>query len=72
MRLEWGRFAEAIEQDIESPVPGEYGRHIMEILLAAETSELTRSEVVLESGEEWSNQADGEPVTDSTRMGVVQ
>ena len=62
MRLEWGRFAEAIEQDIESPVPGEYGRHIMEILLAAETSELTRSEVVLESGEEWTNQAAGEPV----------
>ncbi len=62
MRLEWGRFAEAIEQDIESPVPGEYGRHIMEILLAAETSEFTRSEVVLESGEEWSNQAAGEPV----------
>ena len=62
MRLEWGRFAEAIEQDIESPVPGEYGRHIMEILLAAETSELTRSEVLLESGEGWSTQAAGEPV----------
>ena len=62
MRLEWGRFAEAIDQGIESPVPGEYGRHIQEILLAAETSEITRSEVMLASGERWSTQAAGEPV----------
>ena len=47
---------------IESPVPGEYGRHIQEILLAAETSEITRSEVMLASGERWSTQAAGEPV----------
>ena len=62
MRLEWARFAEAIEKDIEPPVPGEYGRHIQEILLAAEESEITRSEVALPSGFEWSSQVTGEPI----------
>ena len=62
MRLEWARFAEAIEKDIEPPVPGEYGRHIQEILLAAEESEITRSEVALPSGFEWNSQVTGEPI----------
>ena len=43
-------------------MPGEYGRHIQEILLAAEESEITRSEVALPSGFEWDSQVTGEPI----------
>ena len=62
MRLEWARFAQAIEQNIETPVPGEYGRHIQEILLAAEESAMTHTETVLPSGLNWSYQATGDPI----------
>ena len=63
MHNEWKAFAEAIENNIEPPTHGEWGRHIMEILFAAERSEITGREVVLESGPDWSNQTSGMPVT---------
>jgi len=63
MHYEWAGFAEAIEQAIEPPAPGEYGRHITEILLAAEESALTNQEVTLGTGLSWNYQEAGEPVT---------
>lgn len=63
MHNEWKAFAESIEQDIEPPVHGAYGRHIMEIMFAAERSAITGREAVLESGQAWSHQQSGEPVT---------
>ena len=59
---EWIAFAEAIEQDIEPPTHGEWGRHIMEILFAAEESAITGVEVELEEVG-WNNQTTGAPVT---------
>jgi predicted dehydrogenase len=59
---EWAAFAEAIEKDIEPPVSGEWGRHIMEILFAAEESALTGKEVPLASHDRWTNQTSGSPV----------
>ncbi len=63
MHFEWKAFAECIEQNIEPPTPGEYGRHIMEIIFAAEQSAITGREVVLSSGSEWLSQESGQPVT---------
>ena len=63
MHNEWKSFAEAIEKNIEPPTHGEYGRHIMEILFAAEQSAITGREVVLDSGLGWSNQTSGSPIT---------
>ena len=63
MHNEWKAFAESIELDIESPVHGAYGRHIMEIMFAAEQSAISGREVMLESGQSWSYQEQGEPVT---------
>ncbi len=63
MTYEWSYFAEAIELDIEPACPGEYGRHVVEILLAAEESAITASEVVLSGGLGWENQETGMPVS---------
>ncbi|MBM4435980.1 MAG: Gfo/Idh/MocA family oxidoreductase [Actinobacteria bacterium] len=63
MTMEWRGFADCIAQDIEPPTPGEYGRHIMEILFAAEESAITHQEVVLDSGLAWTHQEAGVPVT---------
>ena len=63
MYNEWKAFAESIAQNIEPPTPGEYGRHIMEILFAAEQSALSGRETVLESGQSWTYQQSGDPVT---------
>ena len=63
MHNEWKAFAEAIAQDIEPPTHGEWARHIMEILFAAEQSAITGREVALESGPDWFNQRSGSPVT---------
>ncbi len=60
---EWIGFAESIEKNIEPPTPGEWGRHIMEILFAAEQSQVSGREVVLENGSGWNTQASGLPVT---------
>lgn len=60
---EWKSFAEAIEKNIEPPTPGEWSRHIMEILFAAEQSAITGREVLLDSGRNWTHQASGSPVT---------
>jgi phthalate 4,5-cis-dihydrodiol dehydrogenase len=63
MYNEWKTFAEAIERGIEPPTHGEYGRHIMEILFAAEESAISGREVLLETGSTWSSQRSGSPVT---------
>jgi predicted dehydrogenase len=62
MYHEWKGFAEAIEKDIEPPTHGEWGRHIMEIVFAAEQSQMTGQEVMLESGPNWTTQRSGSPV----------
>ena len=63
MHNEWKGFVEAIESGIEPPAHGEYGRHIMEILFAAEKSAITGRDVLLDSGLGWSHQASGSPTT---------
>lgn len=63
MHNEWKSFAEAIEKNIEPPTHGEWGRHIMEILFAAEQSQITGREVVLDSGNGWTTQTSGSPIT---------
>jgi phthalate 4,5-cis-dihydrodiol dehydrogenase len=60
---EWKGFAEAIALDIEPPTPGEWSRHIMEILFAAEASAISGKEVMLENSQDWTHQASGSPVT---------
>lgn len=60
---EWKAFVEAIQQDIEPPAHGEWGRHIMEILFAAEESAITGQEVLLETGLNWTTQTSGSPIT---------
>ena len=45
MHYEWKSFVQSIEQDIEPPTSGEWSRHIMEILFAAETSAISGSDV---------------------------
>ena len=62
MKYEWKGFVDSIEQNIEPPTHGPYGRHIMEILFAAEQSAITNEEVVLESGYDWTTQTTGSPV----------
>ncbi len=60
---EWHSFAKAVEQDLEPPADGMWGRHVMEILFAAEQSSITGREVVLEGGHHWTTQRTGTPVT---------
>ena len=60
---EWKAFVEAIEQDIEPPTHGDYGRHIMEILFAAEQSAITGQETFLDDAFNWRHQTAGRPVT---------
>ena len=59
---EWKSFAEAIAQDIEPPTHGYWGRHIMEIMFAAEQSAITGKEVMLENPHSWETQQSGTPV----------
>ena len=59
MHHEWGSFAHAIREDIDPPTDGHWGRHVMEILYAAEQSAITNREVVLDSGLGWNNQSSG-------------
>lgn len=63
MHNEWQAFAEAIALNIEPPDHGAYARHIMEIMFAAEESAISGHEVRLESGQSWSYQQRGEPIT---------
>ncbi len=63
MYFEWKAFADAIAQDIEPPTHGEYGRHIMEILFAAEESAIRGGEVMLPSGSSWFHQTSGKSIT---------
>ena len=60
---EWKGFAECIEQDIEPPATGEWGRAITQILLAAEESSITGKEVELIEGPAYTYQTTGESVT---------
>ena len=63
MHHEWAGFAEAIENGFEPPASGEWGRHVMEILFAAEESSITGQEVRLASGPGWFHQMSGTPTT---------
>lgn len=63
MHFEWKAFADSIEQNIEPPTHGTYGRHIMEIIFAAEESAITGHEVMLEGANSWQYQQKGKPVT---------
>ena len=56
---EWKAFTRSIEEDIEPPTHGAWGRHIMEILFAAEQSSITGQEVVLDGGDSWTTQKSG-------------
>lgn len=69
MYFEWKAFAESIAQDIEPPTHGEYGRHIMEIIFAAEQSAISGNEVMLPSAQGWFHQQSGKAVT--TRHGWI-
>ena len=60
---EWKSFATAIEQDLEPPSDGMWGRQVMEILFAAERSSISGREVVLDSGLGWIHQRTGSPIT---------
>ena len=63
MYNEWAGFVESVRRDIEPPTPGEWGRHIMEILFAAEQSSISGREVLLASGGQWAHQQSGTPVS---------
>lgn len=63
MHNEWKSLVEAIELNIEPPAHGAYGRHVMEILFAAEQSAITGRDVVLDSGMGWTHQTTGSPTT---------
>ena len=56
-------FAKAIELGIEPPSDGNWGRQVMEVLFAAETSSITGEDVVLDSGLSWVHQSTGSPIT---------
>jgi predicted dehydrogenase len=62
MTEQWRSFARAIELNIEPPTHGELGRHVVEVLLAAEESSISGREVMLESGRQWTSQTSGSPV----------
>ena len=62
MQNEWATFVQAIQQELEPPPHGLWGRHMMEILFAAEQSSITGEEVFLESGPGWFTQTSGTPV----------
>lgn len=63
MYHEWKSFVESIQLDLEPPTHGEWGRHIMEIIFAAEQSQMTGQEVMLGSGPNWVTQNSGASVT---------
>ena len=62
MTEEWRAFARSVKEDLEPPTSGVWGRHIMEILFAAEQSSLTGEQVTLASGTQYSVQAIGEVI----------
>jgi predicted dehydrogenase len=63
MTEQWRAFVEAIRLGIEPPAHGQWARHIMEILFAAEESALTGREVMLSAGPAWETQSAGVPVS---------
>lgn len=69
MTEQWRSFAEAIQSGIESPTHGQWARHIMEIIFAAEESSLTGREAMLSNGIRWETQRAGIPVT--TKQGWI-
>ena len=62
MQNEWATFVQAIQQELEPPTHGLWGRHMMEILFAAEQSSITGKEIFLDSGPGWFSQTSGTPV----------
>ena len=63
MSEQWRAFASAIARDVEPTTHGDLGRHVVEILLAAEESSITGREVRLRSGGAWTSQLSGSAVT---------
>ena len=63
MTAEWHAFARSIEEDLEPPTSGEWGRHIMEILFAAERSSITGQQVTLAGGTRYNVQTTGQVVS---------
>ena len=63
MTEQWRAFVEAIRLDVEPPAHGQWARHVMEILFAAEESALTGREVMLSAGPAWETQRAGVPVS---------
>ena len=63
MTAEWRAFARSIEEDLEPPTSGEWGRHIMEILFAAERSSITGQQVTLAGGTQYNVQTTGQPIS---------
>ncbi|MBM4436461.1 MAG: Gfo/Idh/MocA family oxidoreductase [Actinobacteria bacterium] len=61
-REEWRMFARAIQEGFEPPASGVWGRHMMEILFAAEQSSLSGREVELRGGAHWFAQETDEVV----------
>ena len=59
---QWRAFARAIADNLEPAVSTAWARHIMEILLAAETSSITGAEVELATARSWIIQEAGEVV----------
>ncbi len=62
MYNEWRGFIESIRNNIEPPTPGEWGRHVMEIVFGAEQSAITGQEVQLTDSNNWTHQRSGTPV----------
>ncbi len=63
MTEEWRAFARSIQEDLEPPTSGEWGRHIMEILFAAERSSITGQQVTLASGTQHNVQTTGQVIS---------
>ena len=63
MTEEWRAFARSIEEDLEPPTSGEWGRHIMEILFAAERSSITGQQITLASGTRYNVQTTGQVIS---------
>ena len=63
MTEEWRAFARSIQVDLEPPTSGEWSRHIMEILLAAERSSISGQQVTLASGTQYTVQTTGQVIS---------
>ena len=61
--FEWTHFQESILQNIEPSTNGPWGKHIIEILLAAEASSISRQQINLRNFDKYYYQETGEIVS---------